>query len=1153
MTGPATVPADTLARQRRASAPGASAWVSANAGSGKTHVLAQRVIRLLLAGVAPSRILCVTFTKAAAANMSIRVFRDLAAWTALDEAALGEAVAATGAPRPATADLDFARRLFARTVETPGGLKVQTIHAFCERLLHVFPFEANVPARFEVLDDMRSADLLSRARETALAEALAGTDPALAEAVATLSREVAAETFEKLVGEALGHRELLRALRSGTTAARLRDSLGLRPDETIAAIEHAIVQAGIPPAEWLGIAHRLGADGSSKPTTGNRLAHAAASSVAARCDAYLDVFLTKGKPRDDKYLVKALRAAEPALCARLDAERDRVHDLAERRKAARLVEGTAALLTVAAAVLKHYDIAKGRRGLLDFDDLTERTRTLLKRSEAAWVLYKLDSGIDHILVDEAQDTSPEQWEILQAISGDFFAGAGVPRPARTFFAVGDEKQSIYSFQGARPDMFDRMRRHFGAAAKGASQTFEDVGLLLSFRSARAVLQAVDRVFAHPPNARGLTSEAVPPPHEALRQFPGTVEVWPVVTAVPHEEPRDWRLPVDALDASEPAVVLARRIAVSVARWTAPGSAETVQDGAARRPMRPGDVLVLVRSRNAVFEAVIRALKDRRVPVAGADRLALTQHIAVMDLVAAGRAALTPDDDFTLACVLKSPLIGLDDDDLIRLAPEREGTLLRALEGSAEPPHRRAAERLSAWRQRAEQLTPFGFYTRLLSADGGRRALLGRLGPEAGDAIDEFIALTLRHEHDSPPSLMGFLARLDGVELSVKRDMEAAGDAVRVMTVHAAKGLEAKVVILPDTCGAPSGRHDPKLFRLDGDDGPEAAALLWSPKQDADAGPLGAARSRVRQHAVEEHNRLLYVAMTRAEERLYVAGFCGDRGPAEGSWYRMIEDAGLELEPVPAVWDPDETVLRRTDAGAAGGEVVAPPPRRPAAVTLPDWLTRPPQPEHDPAVPPVRPSNPLGAADQFAPVAWAFGDRRRGGRRLGLTAGRLTHALLQHLPDVEPDRRREAAMRFLASRGQGLDAAYRAALLDQVLGVIGDPVLAALFGPGSRAEVAVAATLTLAPGHAVEVAGQIDRIAVEADAVHIADFKTGRPADAPTPQHRLQLALYRSAVAPLYPDRPVRAYLVWTTGPRVAEVSPADLDAALSVLSRETRP
>ncbi|HEX4766899.1 MAG TPA: double-strand break repair helicase AddA [Lichenihabitans sp.] len=1151
MTPP--IPADTLHRQRRASAPGASAWVSANAGSGKTHVLAQRVVRLLLAGVAPSRILCVTFTKAAAANMSIRVFRDLAAWTTLDDADLSEAIAATGAPRPGLADLDFARRLFARTVETPGGLKVQTIHAFCERLLHIFPFEANVPARFEVLDDARGADLLSRARETVLAEALAGTDAALAEAVATLSKGVAAETFENLVREALGHREALRALRSGNTAARLRDSLGLRPDETVAAVEHALTHGGVSSIEWPAIAHRLGADGSGRSTTGNRLMLAATAATAARCDAYLEVFLTEGQPRKDTYLVKALRSAEPALCARLDAERDRVHDLAERRKAARLLEGTAALLTVAAAVLKHYDRAKGRRGLLDFDDLVARTRTLLRRSDAAWVLYKLDSGIDHILVDEAQDTSPGQWEILQAISADFFVGAGVPRAARTFFAVGDEKQSIYSFQGARPDMFDKMRRHFRSAAGTADQAFEDVGLLLSFRSARAVLQAVDRVFAHPPNAGGLTSDAVPPPHEALRQFPGAIEVWPVVTAVPQEEPRDWRLPVDAPDASEPAVVLARRIAATIARWTAPGSTETVQDGDVRRPMRPGDIMVLVRSRNAIFEAVIRALKDRHVPVAGADRLALTQHIGVMDLVAAGRAALSPDDDFTLACVLKSPLIGLDDDDLIRLAPEREGTLFSALEASDEPSHRRAAERLGAWQRRAGRLTPFGFYTRLLSADGGRRALLGRLGPEAGDAIDEFIALTLKHEQDGAPSLMGFLARLDGAELSVKRDMEAAGDAVRVMTVHAAKGLEAKVVILPDTCGAPSGRHDPKLFRLEDEDGQETGALLWSPKQDADAGPLGAARIRVRQRAVEEHNRLLYVAMTRAEERLYVAGCCGDRGMAEGSWYRMIEAAGLDLDPVPAVWDPDETVLRRADAGAAGGEMVAPSPRPPGAVALPDWLTRPPEPEHDPAAPPVRPSNPLGAADQFAPVAWSFGDRLRAGRRLGLTAGRLSHALLQHLPDVEPDRRREVALRFLASRGQGLDAEHRAALLDEVLGVIGDPTLAALFGPGSRAEVAVAATVTIAPGHAVEVAGQIDRIAVEADAVHIADFKTGRPAEVPTPQHRLQLALYRSAVAPLYPGRPVRAYLVWTAGPRVAEVSAADLDAALSVLSRGTRP
>ncbi len=692
-----------------------------------------------------------------------------------------------------------------------------------------------------------------------------------------------------------------------------------------------MTDGGLPPSD-VGARRRDASaptgEASPRPATASpppRSRTGDASSSTSTCSSR-----RSARPRADSYLPAPLRKTDAALCDALDRERERLVGLLAKRKAAETAERTAALIAVSAAILDHYDTAKQRRGLLDFEDLVERTRNLLKTSSSAWVLYKLDRGIDHILVDEAQDTSPHQWEILQAISDDFFSGAGRTEQNRTFFAVGDEKQSIYSFQGARPDKFDEMHRHFARRAKAAARAFDGIDLILSFRSAAAILGAVDGVFAHPANRRGLThDQAGPKPHQHLRRMPGLVEVWPLVAAVPHADPGDWRLPVDVVEPGDPPVVVARRIADRIARMTAPGSGETVEDSATRRrrPVRAGDVMILVRSRSAVFEAMIRACKERGVPVAGADRLALTQHIAVMDLVAAGRAALSPADDYALACVLKSPLIGLDDDDLIALAPERRGTLLTALGDSADPRHALAHTRIEAWRGRSAWLTPFAFYTRILGADGGRRELLGRLGPEAGDAIDEFLALTLAHERDGAPSLMAFLARLDGTDVSIKRDMEAAGNAVRVMTVHAAKGLEAKIVFLPDTCGAPNGRHDPALFPLD-DATPDGNLLAWSPRAEADAARVAAARAQVRDRAVEEHNRLLYVAMTRAEEQLYIAGFCGEKGLGDGCWYRMIEAAELPFVQAPAPWDAAETVLRLQDPRPAGEQQASPLAPRP---------------------------------------------------------------------------------------------------------------------------------------------------------------------------------------------------------------------------------
>ncbi len=1163
MSDAPVIPSDTIERQRRASHPGTSAWVSANAGSGKTHVLAQRVLRLLLAGVAPSRILCLTFTKAAAANMSIRVFRDLARWTRLDDDALRDAIADTGAPAPARAGgaaaLDDARRLFARTVETPGGLKIQTIHAFCERLLHLFPFEANVPARFDVLDDLRAEDLLLRAREVVLAEALRAPASSLGRGLAALTGQVSSTTFAALIDEALHHRRLVRdAVREARDydglLRALRGSLGLGAADTPAAIEAEMVEGGLPWSDWAETARAIGADGGGAGKTGNRLMTAFDAPAGAQAEPYLDVFLTaKREPRAATFLSQTLRKKEPALCDALEAEGRRLLGLVARRKAAETAERTAALMAVASAILDHYDTAKRRRGLLDFEDLVERTRNLLATSSSGWVLYKLDKGIDHILVDEAQDTSPEQWEILRAVSDDFFSGAGRCPQTRTFFAVGDEKQSIYSFQGARPDMFDEMHRHFERRAREARQGFAGVDLILSFRSAAAVLQAVDRVFAHTPNGRGLTHDAAgPQPHQPLKRVPGRVELWPVVTAVAQPEPGDWKLPVDVVEPGDPPVLVARRIADTIHHLCRPGSGDTVAEGDGRRPVRPGDVMVLVRSRNSFFEAMIRALKERGVAVAGADRLALTEHIAVMDLVAAGRAALSPADDFTLACVLKSPLIGLDDDDLIALAPKRRGTLIAALGASEAPRHRAAHAKVEAWRAVSAWLTPFAFYTRMLGADGGRRDLLGRLGPEAGDAIDEFLALTLAHERDGAPSLMAFLARLDGTHLSIKRDMEAAGDAVRVMTVHAAKGLEAKIVFLPDTCAVPSGRHDPSLFGLDERPGePEGGLIAWSPRGDADPAAVADARKLSRQRAVEEHNRLLYVAMTRAEERLYITGFCGEKGPGEGCWYAMIQAADLPLQPAPAPWDPSDEVLRLQDAETEPAAATAPAAGVPrdgdVEPALPDWLFRRPTEEAEPELPPVRPSNALGAADQNRPPAWPYVDRTRSGaRKQAAASGRLMHRLLQYLPEVPPARRGGTAARFLAAQGAALDEDHRAALSEQALAVLDDPALAGLFGPESRAEVAVTASVGLPSGRRIDVTGQIDRIGVTDTDVHIADFKTGVPGEV-TPKQALQLALYRAAVAPLYPDHRIRTHLVWTASGEVIEVSAGECANALEMM------
>jgi len=1152
------IPAGTRVKQHQASNPNQSVWVSANAGSGKTHVLASRVTRLLLQGVAPSRILCVTFTKAAAANMAARVFDTLALWTQLSGDELCAQIVATGAPMPGRQELTAARKLFARTVETPGGLKIQTIHAFCERLLHLFPFEANVPARFEVAEDLRRAELLQLARRKVLVEA-SSSGGALGAALQRITDECGPDGFEDLIKEAMGHGAILRAPFLQEPTEILRRSLGLLEGRDIAHVEREMVEDGIAPARWNDLAVIFD---SGTPEDQDRANHfrkalaayrlAAPGGCLAEClDCYLAIyFIDKGKgSMTQRLLTNGLLKKHSNVGTELYAEQVRLDGLRAERRAAATLDRTRALIEVASAIFKRYGEEKAARGILDFDDLIEKTLALLERSDARWVLYKLDAGIDHVLVDEAQDTSEAQWKILEELTCDFAAGRGQSPGPRTFFAVGDEKQSIFSFQGAAPHMFDKMRRKFEAQFTAGAQPFAHVPLTLSFRSAPGVLSAIDKVFEHGDHKVGLVAaNDVWMPHQALKsQLPGLVELWPLAAAQSSEDPRAWTLPLDLLDAKDPANLVAERVAQKIAQLIYPGSNECVHDSQTlrRRPVRPGDILILVRTRGPFFEAMIRALKKSGIRTAGADRLELTHHIAVMDLIAAGRASLLPQDDLALACVLKSPLIGLDDDDLMALAPGRAASLFDALQASADARHSGAINKLALWRERAGG-GPFDFYAVLLGADGGRRDIEARLGPEAGDAIDELLRLAIAHEDAREPSLAAFLNDLAGLEYSIKRDMEGAEDAVRVMTIHAAKGLEAKIVFLPDTCRVPSSRHDPRVFALD-TKVPGEQTIGWSPRKELDCEAIAAARGKARDTARDEYRRLFYVALTRAEERLYIAGFHGAKGPVPGCWAKMIEAAlanDAAIETVPAFWNGEDQILRLVSGGSGAPAAAAALDGQAAAApaVLPDWLWRGAGLETN-ARPPVRPSHALAPAHRLDGTGTAQA-RREASRR-----GRLMHLLLQYLPGIAAWHRRDAALAFLAAQATGLDDTARQHLAEEVLKVIALPELAGLFGQDSKAEVSVAGRI-VAGRRMIEVNGKIDRIGENQKEILAADYKTGAPCplDGTPAEYIAQMALYRAVLAPLWPDKTLRMLLIWTAGPRVVWLPAGMLDAALAALA-----
>jgi ATP-dependent helicase/nuclease subunit A len=1140
MRRPQIIPLQVRALQRAVADPERSAWVAANAGSGKTHVLAQRVINLLLKGVEPEKILCITFTKAAAANMAKRVFDTLGEWTVLDDHALDEAIRARSDIEPDAPRRALARRLFARALETPGGLKVQTIHAFCTQLLHRFPFEANVAARFTVLEETEQTQLLERLTLDVLLDGARAPDGLIGRALAVALTAAADQTFRETIRAAIGARDAITrwVVESGGVApaiAALSRELGLDPAESRGSIEDQFFSDSlIAEREWPVVAAILEKGGKTDADQARRFRLLSSLPRVDRLDLYLEIFCTtEGAPRKS-IVTQAIK--DSGLTERLTAEQWRVCALLQRRRAVICRDRSAALLTIVHDVLQHYQNEKERRGLIDYDGLIDKTFELLTNVDSAWVHYKLDFGIDHLLIDEAQDTSSKQWRIVRQLVAEFTAGAGARPGTRTIFAVGDEKQSIYSFQNAAPKEFAEMRRYFERAHQGSGRAFVFREFKHSFRSGENILAAVDAVFKDKGIAASVSSDAGGfPPHLALPdREPGLVEIWEPMQPEKGTDIEGWDAPFDRVSETTPRVKLARRIARTVRRMV--DRREIV--GNAHRPARYGDFLVLVRQRGELFEAIIRALKNENVQVAGADRLILTEHIAVMDLMVLADALLLPHDDLALATVLRSPLFGFEDDDLFAIAFDRGTRSLRAalvVKVDENPRFAQAVEHLDELAQRAKRETPFAFYARLLGAGGGRRRFLLRLGPEANDALDEFLNLALDYERREMPSLQGFLAWLRQARAEVKRDMEIARDEVRVMTVHGAKGLEAPIVILADTMTPPAGPRQPRLLTLPG------KAVIWAGRKADDAPPVAAARQAALDEARDEYRRLLYVAMTRAEDRLIVCGADGERKRPDGCWYDLIRQA-LDGDLVEET-DGEEKVLRyrKTTAPAAPGAVDE-DKDKPERSEFPAWL-RQPAPSY------VAPPTPLSPSTAFDNEIGEHAPRASRDRRKALERGRIVHRLMQSLPDVPPARRQDAVERYLANVAKDFSAAEQAEIARQVFAILDNENFARIFALGSRAEVPIIGRIPRPGGEPILVAGQVDRLVVTADAVLAVDYKSDSlvPADpeAAPAAYITQFALYRAVLMRLYPERTVRAALIFSNAPALIEIPASVMAAALA--------
>ncbi len=1117
-------------RQGAAADPESHVWLGASAGTGKTQVLSARVLRLMLDGVSPLAILCITFTKAGAAEMAHRIHERLAAWVRMNDGDLRLDLHALGLDWERPGLMTRARSLFATVIDSPGGaIRVQTIHSFCQTLLASFPLEAKLLPGFRAIEEDEAAAL----KRQILGDLLE-RDPdreALRAVAAMLSRRLGQES-------ALAFLSSCAAVFGGPRAALppaahdLRAAFDLPGGDPDAWLVAEIAGGAISDADIKAVATSGAAWGTK---TGEACSDkmvgwliADASARTAMLDELLGCFLTgKGELRADF-------AGDKGRMTDCADSAVRIVDAAGRLRATatamRVADDLAAGWKLGARFAEAYALAKRDAGLADFDDLITLAGTLLRVSSfGEWVRFKLDQRTDHILVDEAQDTNMRQWGIVLSLAEEFFAGVSAKDDRlRTLFTVGDRKQAIFGFQGTEPKAFATARDMFHAMGEMGGQPFRQVDLVSNYRSTPAVLDVVDRWLGDGGTiAMGLDGEE--PPHRPFRSAQaGQVELWaplPVGKAIDAAAAEDGGDEGDgSAPASDPASMrLAKAIAGEVQDWIANG-----KDG---RPVAPGDIMILVRRRRDLAARIVARLQALHVPVAGVDRFALTQPLAVQDLIAAMRFAVQPLDDLNLAALLVSPLLGWTQDDLYARTAKRGRAAiwehLRAHE-DAMPPATMAA--LRALLGMADFTTPFRFLETVLSGPiDGRRKLYARLGREARDPIDELLSQALAFEARETVSLLGFLTRIAGSSADIKRQTEARSDVVRVMTVHGSKGLQAPIVILADATDDAAIGHRP--FTVD------VAAWeklpVFAMPADERQGALAQAYQDAADAAAQEHWRLFYVAMTRAEEMLIVAGVTKkpDLSVPETSWHSAaavaLEGLGCDWEDAGPLWGR-RRVHRVNDGKWARRDAAvraAPPP-----LALPAW-THAPAPEEARPPRPLAPSA-LGEDDVAVPPQGSA-------RVAAVTRGLLLHALFERLPPVATATRRAAALRWLAVQAPMLDDAARMAMADEVLAILDDPAHAALFGPDSLAEVPLSAVVD-----GMVVAGIVDRLRVTDDAVTVIDYKTGRriPESAAdvAPAYLRQMAAYRDALAVIFPGRRVETALLYTAGPRFIALDDAVL-------------
>lgn len=1104
-----------------------SSWLTANAGSGKTKVLIDRVARLLLDGVQPEQILCLTYTKSAAAEMKNRLFDRLGKWAMLADQELNFSLLEMGIQTQlGIEELKKARTLFARAIEAPGGLKIQTIHAFCSSLLRKFPLEAGISPQFGELTERGQRDLYLKVLE------ILSADEATEESFEHFSKIANVSNWEETISKIVSKRNIFAKNKS---RAEIYEAFSLSSEVSIEDDISSHFQNGT--MSFLKKISGCLQQSNSKVDQKISKELSKISSIDLTSLQLLEKIFLYSKNSKAPFTAKlgkfSTKEMRNGLLADYIDEIDdfmvRLETFRNRRLSYLAAETSFSIHKFASAFLQVYTEQKNFKGLLDFDDLINIAVNLLTTSAVAdWVLYRLDGGIDHILVDEAQDTSPSQWKVIETLAQELTSGQGIKENrSRTVFVVGDQKQSIYSFQGADPGQFDRVRDRFSAKLEGAEKTLQVASLDYSFRSSQTILALVDKIYE---DARA-EDFGWGRKHLAFKsELPGRIDLWPIIPKKLNPNLSKWEEPIELISDADHFVSLARLIAQEIKRMIDQDvqvpEQKTINKQPTFRSVRAGDFLILVQRRSEIFHEIIRACKDANLPIAGADRLRLAGELAIKDICNFLSFIDNADDDFSLAAILKSPFFGWNEKSLFELAHSREEmTLWQALRNDPI----KFAHELEVFedlRSVADLVRPYELIERILILHNGRSLLIGRLGKEAEEGIDTLLTQAMDYESSEIPSLTGFLAWISDENIEVKRQFDSSVNQIRVMTVHGAKGLEAPIVILPETHDFKNEISDEILFT------DELAFKKFSSTERSDK--TTEVYNSQKQKNSAERDRLLYVALTRAEVWLIVAA-AGNVSDDGKSWYKKVEKGLINLDAKSEPFSHGHG-LRYQHGKWLVGKCSEKHLKKASKIQLPqifkENLGTPVKFEKF-----INPSNLMGSKSIQRIDKVTEGD----GAKL---FGTIVHLLLEKLPKSNSNDWQNIVPNLLKWAEIYVPEETQTRAYKQAENILKNPSFEFIFAPDVLAEVQFSTIVESVGG--IPIVGVIDRLVLSQDSALIIDFKTNQEVPSSIDEVPLgilkQMGAYAASMQKVFPKKNIELGIIWTHS---AELMKIDVNRAVS--------